>query len=384
MIRRKIFSTLAIAILVFCLLFICEGLTLAPSYGKTIEKVGYGVRDLTLTSPIDSCKISCPSTITKGETITIDFSTSYEKSASAKGKFLHDGWHTAAHKYVADKPTYIWTITNSSGKVLKSVSGLAAYAMFTPTSIGTYTVQCQSVITYRPNPNVAYVGITNWTTTKMPSFTFKKSAKAKTFTVKSVVKKKAQAKPKVVEKPKAKAETKKSTPAKKPEAKKKETPKKPSPAPAVTESHWLKPVVFHTDIWEASRKAYNKKIGKSGVNAKTITLAKYKGLAKPRGRYSNVFWAGEKLMLAATADSKAKSITVKIKDTSYSTTLKKQNGQWEGSLWSLSMANHWKNSYPAGVKVVFTAKYSDDKSLSKTVNIIVDQSAYKDILHRLL
>lgn len=164
-------------VLAVCLVM---SLSVYTASGKTISKVGYGVRDLTLANPISSCKVSCATTVTKGNQIKISFTCSYNKTSYAKGRFLHDGWHESTHKYVTDKPTYAWYISKGSNII---ANGSKSSYAFTPSSTGTYTVAYAATCKAKPNPSVAYVGIIEWTATKMPTITFTKNASSKSFKV---------------------------------------------------------------------------------------------------------------------------------------------------------------------------------------------------------
>ena len=199
---------------VLCLLACSYSYAATTASSVSVSKVGYGVRDLTIFNPFTSCTISCNSSVVKGNSIKITFSSKYAKSKQAKGSFLHDGWNKEGHMYESSKPKYSWSIKKGTTKV---ASGTSTSYTFTPSSTGTYTVSCAATLTAKPSPAVAYVGITHWTQTKMPSQDFSIGAGNKSFTVKA---------PEVAKKTTTtKTSTKKTTTAKKTTTKKTTTKK---------------------------------------------------------------------------------------------------------------------------------------------------------------
>ncbi|MCQ2550678.1 MAG: hypothetical protein MJ146_00595 [Clostridia bacterium] len=326
-------KTLVIA-LVVCILAGCW------CYAAVVKNPGYGVRNVTLDSTIKSVSISCPSSASKGDNVTASFSASYEKQKTARASFLHDGWNSEGHSYVTGSPSFKYTVTRA-GKTLKS--GSSKSVTFNASTNGTYTVIVTATVKATPNPKTAYVGVTNWTWTTMPTFTFTKTVSKKvTVNTKAIPEPKEEVKPVI--------------------------------------SLFLNPRVYHTDQWNTYRKRVNERMGKSGINSSTISLTKFKGM-NPRPRYLNVFWAGERIMLSATTDPTVTSVTASILGTTYIASLKKGT-KWTGSLWNKNMKTKWKGKYPASVTVLFTATYEDGKIITEAVNILMDGDVYDDLIHR--
>lgn len=165
-----------------CLLGASASYAATTASSITVKDVGYGVKDLTIYNPFTSCSISCNSSVTKGSSITISFSSKYAKTKNAKGTFKRDGYSKGTHEYKSTAPSYSWSIKKDGKKV---ASGTKSSYTFTPSSTGTYTVSCAATLTAKPNPATAAVGITNWTETKMPSQDFSIGAADKSFTVKA-------------------------------------------------------------------------------------------------------------------------------------------------------------------------------------------------------
>lgn len=217
---KNIFSVLAVSAAI-CLLGASASYAATTASSITIKDVGYGVKDLTIYNPFTSCSISCNSSVTKGSSITITFSSKYAKTKNAKGTFKRDGYSKGTHEYKSTAPSYSWSIKKDGKKV---ASGTKSSYTFTPSSTGTYTVSCAATLTAKPNPATAAVGITNWTETKMPSQDFSIGAADKSFTVKAAS---SSSSTKKKDTPKTDSDKKKDTP-KSDSSKKKDTSKSDS------------------------------------------------------------------------------------------------------------------------------------------------------------
>lgn len=126
--------------------------------------------------------------------------------------------------------------------------------------------------------------------------------------------------------------------------------------------------VNHTTEWNQNRINYN---------------MKHSGTQNSPRAY-NVFWSGEKFMLSSVTEGKPTSVCVQILGTSYSTYLNSSDlDNWDGSLWEESMINKWGRTSPVTLTFRFTAKYSNGKTLTDDVNIIIDSQDDYWVLHRL-
>lgn len=126
--------------------------------------------------------------------------------------------------------------------------------------------------------------------------------------------------------------------------------------------------VNHTTEWNQNRINYN---------------MKHSGTQNSPRAY-NVFWSGEKFMLSSVTEGKPTSVCVQILGTSYSTYLNPSDlDNWDGSLWEESMINKWGRTSQVTLTFRFTAKYSNGKTLTDDVNIIIDSQDDYWVLHRL-
>lgn len=321
-------------------------------------KVGYGVHDLTIKNPLTDCRIIMPTSVEKDKPVKIYFATTYDYGTFASGSFLHDGWHKASHRYETSIPKYSWSISNSKGRALASgILTKGNSITFTPKEIGTIQVKCTAMCKCSPSPKYAYVGITQWTKTLMPTVSFQKVMAT---AVCPVEEKAHQAAP--------------------PSEKSDEEPALPKPV-----THWLTPSVEHTSLWENRRKDFNKDYGySSSALSQSISLSKYMKKPDPRPRYANVYWSGEKLILSAKADKMTTSIKASIPGTQYSTYLHRENGKWIGALWSPSMKEFWSGNRPTSVTIDFLGQCQDGKTLKRSLDIIISGNIFSDTLHRVI
>lgn len=147
----------------------------------------------------------------------------------------------------------------------------------------------------------------------------------------------------------------------------------------------IKATVMHTQQWNKNRREYNQKLFSKDFD-NVIKFAEYSKQKSPRGRFANVFWAGEKFVLNADVIGNAKEVTCQIKDTHYKTKLKKVSGNEEkskfaGDLWSANMKKDWSGKLKKLI-FVFTAFYDDGETKSFESEVIIDDMDSYRKLHR--
>ncbi len=154
----------------------------------------------------------------------------------------------------------------------------------------------------------------------------------------------------------------------------------------------LSGAVTHTDDWENNRQTYNFNNFKDRGRTYTVSNFNiYRNQALPRKRGTNVFWAGEALVLEAPVEGEAVRVTARLSGTSYSTVLSRSGSYtqderrytvFSGELWDRAMINDLAQNGPEQRPVIFTALFEDGESLSYTVNIIFDDDDPYWMLHR--
>lgn len=146
--------------------------------------------------------------------------------------------------------------------------------------------------------------------------------------------------------------------------------------------------VSHTEAWDSNRRGYNLNLFGSEAyryNA-PMELEEYLNFEKPRPRGSNVFWAGEELILTAAVGgsptaviAEADGYTVRLSSTGQKT----EEGEmiYKGTLWNSSMRSRWGKTAEK-VEVKFTSYYSSGEPKIHMVTIIVDSNIEYWLLHR--
>ena len=117
-----------------------------------------------------------------------------------------------------------------------------------------------------------------------------------------------------------------------------------------------------------------------------MTLAQYKAFEPPRPRGSNVFWAGEELILTAHVGGSPASVTAQIGG--YQVRMsnsgqKTADGKaiYRGTLWDRAMRLRWGKE-PEGMDVIFRAYYADSALKEHVVPVILDSNTEYWLLHR--
>ncbi len=131
----------------------------------------------------------------------------------------------------------------------------------------------------------------------------------------------------------------------------------------------LKGMVSHTEDWEKNRKRFNADCMTSGN--------------EQQQRDSDVFWSGEKFCLSAVATGKEQpqTITVKIRNHPYQTTLHRNGDSWEGVLFDKSMIDRWGRDGPETLQFVFSAVI-DGSYCEDIQRVIVDDLHKYWLMHR--
>ncbi|MBR0140252.1 MAG: hypothetical protein IJM17_08210 [Firmicutes bacterium] len=154
----------------------------------------------------------------------------------------------------------------------------------------------------------------------------------------------------------------------------------------------LSGAVTHTDDWENNRQTYNfNNFRDRGRTYYVSNFNTYRNQALPRKRGTNVFWAGEALVLEAPVEGTAVRVTARLSGTSYSAVLSRSGSLtqgehtytvFSGELWDRAMINSLAQNGPEQRSVVFTAVFEDGESLSYTADIIFDDDDPYWMLHR--
>jgi len=117
-----------------------------------------------------------------------------------------------------------------------------------------------------------------------------------------------------------------------------------------------------------------------------MTLEQYLVFSEPRPRGSNVFWAGEELILTATVGgspttvtAEADGYTVRLSNTGQKTADGKTI--YKGTLWNQAMRSRWGKT-PEEIEVIFTSYYNNGDTKTHTVKILVDSNIEYWLLHR--
>lgn len=131
----------------------------------------------------------------------------------------------------------------------------------------------------------------------------------------------------------------------------------------------LSGMVSHTDDWENNRKQFNAYCRESG-NFRWE-------------RDDDVYWSGEKFMLAAIATGKQQpsSVHVKIEGNPYETNLVRREGSWTGELFDRSMIDRWGRDGPERLNFIFSAVI-DGRYCEDIQQVIVDDLHKYWLMHR--
>lgn len=155
------------------------------------------------------------------------------------------------------------------------------------------------------------------------------------------------------------------------------------PEVPVEEEMGIKGKVLHTEQWEKNRVKYNRNKFKGSFNYE-INFEKYIKFKKPRIRYSNVFWSGEKLVLNAKVKGKPNKVyCYVVGESSILTELQKTGDFYIGSLWNKNMKGKWGVKKPELLKFKFIAEYKDGKKKESVAFVIMDSSRDYWDFHRL-
>ena len=146
--------------------------------------------------------------------------------------------------------------------------------------------------------------------------------------------------------------------------------------------------VSHTEAWDSNRRGYNLNVfgTKASLYNTPMTLEQYLVFSEPRPRGSNVFWAGEELILTATVGgspttvtAEADGYTVRLSNTGQKTADGKTI--YKGTLWNQTMRSQWGKT-PEEIEVIFTSYYNNGDTKTHTVKILVDSNIEYWLLHR--
>jgi len=127
--------------------------------------------------------------------------------------------------------------------------------------------------------------------------------------------------------------------------------------------------VGHTGRWNEHREDYNRRCRASGRSSMI--------------RGTDVFWSGEKFVLAAaaTGEELPHNVAVNIKGTAYRTVLRGGEGDYSGELFDRSMIGRWGESGPESLDFVFSATI-DGEYCTDTVTVTVDDREKYWLMHR--
>ncbi len=150
--------------------------------------------------------------------------------------------------------------------------------------------------------------------------------------------------------------------------------------------------VYHTEKWEENRKRYNLKHFDDEIN-EIIDFKKYSKLSKPRKRYRNVYWSGEKFQLKSWVSGNPIRVKCRIIGENFKTELKRSSlilknpkgfdsVLYTGNLWDKQMMYRWGNKKPEEVKFEFEAIYENGEKRKSYTSIIVDNTDLAWKLHR--
>ncbi|MBQ8589506.1 MAG: hypothetical protein IJ486_03530 [Firmicutes bacterium] len=146
--------------------------------------------------------------------------------------------------------------------------------------------------------------------------------------------------------------------------------------------------VSHTEAWDSNRRSYNLNLfgEEASVYNTAITLSQYLLYDEPRPRGTNVFWAGEELVLTANVGGSPTSVTAEAGGYTVrmnSTGEKTAKGEtiYKGSLWDKTMRSRWGKT-PEEITVTFTSYYNSGEQKVDEVRIIVDSNTEYWLLHR--
>ena len=146
--------------------------------------------------------------------------------------------------------------------------------------------------------------------------------------------------------------------------------------------------VSHTEAWDSNRRGYNLNVfgTKASLYNTPMTLEQYLVFSEPRPRGSNVFWAGEELILTATVGgspttvtAEADGYTVRLSNTGQKTADGKTI--YKGTLWNQTMRSQWGKT-PEEIEVIFTSYYNNGDTKTHAVKILVDSNIEYWLLHR--
>ncbi|MEG0292275.1 MAG: hypothetical protein RR495_03825 [Anaerovoracaceae bacterium] len=143
----------------------------------------------------------------------------------------------------------------------------------------------------------------------------------------------------------------------------------------ITDFTTLTGEIDHTSKWEEKRNLFNLYYYDKTSNENISDTQYLNQYNKPKLRYKNVFWPGERIVLNATAQNE-NVLSIKVNFSSrfgtttnadgkpYETTLNNNgNGNWSGSFWDKSMINRGGHDIPETIYANFEALYVYDEKL---------------------